>query len=156
MKTIYVFGGGRVSAALLPLLRQLEFHTVLYEREDCGLAEDETVIAPYGEALIRVAPAPGDGVVILTRGHEADVPVLEQMLKTPVTYIGLKSHLSRAEEILDALRQSGEPEASVARVRTPVGAGVPGKTPMEIAVAIAAELIVWRAGETKSKAKPPA
>jgi len=150
VKTIYVFGGGPVSAALLPLLKQLEFCTVLYEREDCGpLMADETVIAPYEDVLGHISPLPGDGAVILTRGHEADVPVLKQMLKTPVTYIGLKSHRSRAEEILDALRQSGETEASVARVRTPVGASVPGKTPMEIAVAIAAELIVWRAAEER-------
>jgi len=150
VKTIYVFGGGPVSAALLPLLKQLEFCTVLYEREDCGpLMADETVIAPYEDVLGHISPLSGDGAVILTRGHEADMPVLRQLMPTPLSYLGVKSHRSRAEEILDALRQSGETEASVARVRTPVGASVPGKTPMEIAVAIAAELIVWRAAEER-------
>ncbi len=150
MKTIYVFGGGPVSAALLPLLKQLEFRTVLYEREDCGpLTADETVIAPYEDVLGHISPLPGDGAVILTRGHEADMPVLRRLLPTPLSYLGVKSHRSRAEELLETLRSSGEMEKSLARVRTPVGAGVPGKTPMEIAVAIAAELIVWRAAEER-------
>jgi len=42
------------------------------------------------------------------------------------------------------------PEAEIARVRMPVGADIGARSPAEISVAIAAELIAWRATSTST------
>lgn len=55
-------------------------------------------------------------------------------------------------DILEKPRASGEAEESPCSGLCAGGCGVPGKTPVEDAVAIAAELIVWRVGEESRKA----
>jgi hypothetical protein len=48
----------------------------------------------------------------------------------------------------------GAPAADIARVRMPVGADIGARTPAEIGVAIAAEIVAWRAGHARARWEP--
>ncbi|MDR1217713.1 MAG: XdhC family protein, partial [Oscillospiraceae bacterium] len=82
---------------------------------------------------------------VLTRGHKADYEVLRQMLPLHASYTGCISSRRKAEFIKNRLRESGMSEDDIARMRSPIGLEIEAETPAEIAVSIAAELILHRA-----------
>jgi xanthine dehydrogenase accessory factor len=53
---------------------------------------------------------------------------------------------TKCQTVLDHLRADGYSEADLARVYAPIGLGLGGPTPQEIAVAILAEIIAVRRG----------
>jgi xanthine dehydrogenase accessory factor len=54
----------------------------------------------------------------------------------------------RGDAILRMLREEGVPEASLARIRVPIGLDLGAKTAPEIALAILAEIVAARYGGT--------
>ena len=84
---------------------------------------------------------------VLTHDPKFDVPLLEVALDIPeVGYIGAmgsrKTHQDRAKR----LREAGVAEEKIARVSSPIGLDLGGRTPEETAVSIAAEIIALRWG----------
>ncbi len=76
-------------------------------------------------------------VVIASHGGP-EAEIIRAALDNGVGYIGLVASKARGAAILDSLELS---DAERARVHTPVGLPIGAKTPAEIAVSIAAELI---------------
>ena len=81
-------------------------------------------------------------VTVLTHDPKFDVPLLQTALRLPsLAYVGAlgsrRTHLDR----LARLREAGLTAAELARLRSPVGLDLGGRTPEETAVSIAAEII---------------
>jgi xanthine dehydrogenase accessory factor len=91
------------------------------------------------------ADSAADAVVVATMGH-GDEDVLAAALKAGVGYVGLVASARRAAHVLDALRERGFEDDTLARVRSPAGLDLGPSTQEEIAVAILAELVGWRHG----------
>jgi xanthine dehydrogenase accessory factor len=102
--------------------------------------------------LSRVALSPRDAVCILTHDVKFDVPAIEAALRSPVGYIGAmgsqKTHARRVER----LRESGVSEEQLARISAPIGLDIGAKTPPEVALSIAAELVARRRQGARSSA----
>ncbi len=81
--------------------------------------------------------APPTAFVIASHGGP-EAEIIRHALDNGVRYIGLVASKVRGASILDSLGLSA---AERARVHTPVGLAIGAKTPAEIAVSIAAELI---------------
>jgi len=107
---------------------------------------DEVVVRWPHEYLAEVKLGPRDAVCVLTHDAKFDLPVLVEALKTDVGYIGAlgsrRTHERRRRDLLEA----GVSEADLARICSPVGLDIGGRTPEETAVSIAAELIALRNG----------
>ena len=80
---VYIFGGGHVSQALVPVLAGVEFRPVVYddrpEFADPALfpAAEETLCGGFPDlGSSRCTVTADDYVVIMTRGHQADYEVL--------------------------------------------------------------------------------
>lgn len=108
----------------------------------------EVVPGPPGKAL-RTLRAEGavDGrsaVVVLTHDPRVDVPVLWEAVAAGAGYLGAMgsaaTHLDRSRR----LREAGFEEAALAAVHSPIGLALGGRTPAEVATAIAAELVAVR------------
>jgi xanthine dehydrogenase accessory factor len=158
----FVFGAGHVSRALVPLLGRIGFFPVVV---DDRIAFADPLLFPEAGAVVPVESFEGcvpaleiDGdsfVVIVTRGHLHDLEVAAQALGTPARYIGMIGSRRKKEGIFAALRGRGVPEEDLRRVRSPVGLSIGARTPEEIAVSIAAEMIAVRAGKgAGGKASP--
>jgi xanthine dehydrogenase accessory factor len=63
-----------------------------------------------------------------------------------VGYIGMLGSARRGAAILNLLREDGQDEASLARVRVPIGLDLGARSAPEIALAILAEIQAVRAG----------
>lgn len=148
---VYVFGGGHVAQELVPLLARVGFTVVVYEdREQFARAElfpdaSGTILNDFSGVSDRLTLHESDYAVIMTRGHQYDYEILEQLLKTPASYIGCIGSARKMATIKQKLLASGIPEESFDRLYSPIGLKIKADTPAEIAVSIVAEMILFRA-----------
>lgn len=153
----YIFGGGHVARCVAPLLSQLAFEPVVYddrpEYADPALfpTAAEVICAPFGEAGARLRVTEEDEIVVMTRGHVNDQLTLLQALRTPAYYIGLIGSRAKVAHTRAMVLQQGFTDADFDRVHTPIGLPIGAETPMEIAVSVAAEMILCRARRAGSR-----
>ncbi|WP_078870864.1 XdhC family protein [Streptomyces caatingaensis] len=83
---------------------------------------------------------------VLTHDEKFDVPLLERALRLPVAYVGAMGSRRTHEARLRRLREAGLTAAELARLRSPIGLDLGGRTPEETALSIAAEIVAARRG----------
>jgi xanthine dehydrogenase accessory factor len=83
-------------------------------------------------------------VVVATQGHY-DEEALEQAVATDAGWLGVVASQRRAASLLDHLRSRGVAEDTLKRVNAPAGLNLGHVSHEEIAVAILAELVQFRA-----------
>lgn len=148
--TVYLFGGGHVSVCVAAALSHVEFNTVIYDdRADFSNPQRfpqslETISAPYEELFEHITLTDQDYVLIMTRGHLCDYEVQRQVMKTPACYIGVIGSRAKIHHVTEKLLRDGFTQEEIDRCHTPVGVPIGAETPEEIAVSIAAELILER------------
>jgi xanthine dehydrogenase accessory factor len=148
--TVYVAGGGHVALALSRVLAALDFRVWVFDdRPDVGTVKanryaDGISIIPFEEFGSHVEDGDESYVLIMTPSHRADERVLRQLVGRPLRYLGMMASRTKAAELLEHLRREGVAEEHLQRVRTPVGIPIQSHTAEEIAISIAAELILVR------------
>jgi len=148
----YIFGGGHVSRALVPVLAAVSFRPVVYddrpEFADSSLfPQAESVLCGSFEDIGRqITVTPEDSVVIMTRGHQADYEVLTQVLRSGAWYLGCIGSKRKLALCREKLLEAGFTEEEYRRLHAPIGLAIGAETPEEIAVSVAAEMIAIRAG----------
>ena len=85
-------------------------------------------------------------ICVLTHDPKFDVPVLRSALRTRAGYIGAMGSRRTHQDRWERLREVGVDERSLARLHSPIGLDLGGRTPEETAVSIAAELVQTRWG----------
>lgn len=151
---VYIFGGGHVAQELVPAIARVGFAPVVFEdRPDFARGElfpdaVRTIVGTFSDIGKSVTITCDDYVIIMTRGHQADFEVLRQALLTPATYVGMIGSRTKIASTQRRLIEAGIPESELTRIHAPIGLPIQGETPVEIAVSIAAELILHRAQRT--------
>ncbi len=79
-----------------------------------------------------------------TRGAAFDVEALPHLLDVPHAYLGVIGSRRRWATAERRLREAGVPAEKLARVHAPMGLELHAETPEEIAISIAAEIIMLR------------
>lgn len=150
---VYIFGGGHVAQALVPALAAVGFRCVIVEdRPDFARPElfpgvEDTRVVEIPDYPAVAAEMTGDDYVcIMTRGHKDDYEAERAALRSKARYIGVIGSAAKSARVFDKLRADGFTDADFARVTTPIGLDISAETPAEIAVCIAAQLIMVRAG----------
>ncbi|MEJ2563290.1 MAG: XdhC family protein [Anaerolineales bacterium] len=82
-------------------------------------------------------------VIVASHGNY-DEEALEAALQMDVAYVALVASKSRAQAVLEYLRESGMPEERLQKVKYPAGLDVGAITPEEIALSILAEIVQRR------------
>jgi len=150
---LYIFGGGHVSAQIVPLASRVGFKVEVIddrpEFADPTKFPDAAKVHRYPfEGLLGEIPVDESSyLVIVTRGHIHDKTVLEQCLRTKARYIGMIGSRRKKAMIYEKLLQEGFTQKDLDRVYAPIGLDIGAETPEEIAVSIVAELIQVRAGK---------
>lgn len=150
---VFIFGGGHVGGALVPVMAGLGFYTaVIDDREEfCNpqlhpLAEE--FVTGFDEDTFRsLAIDDRSYLVIVTRGHMADEDILRYALahSGAAPYIGMIGSRKKRNTLYDHLIAGGSTYGQVSAVYSPIGLSIGAQTPEEIAVSIAAEIIQVRA-----------
>ena len=157
---LIVAGAGHVGRAVARLGKLLDFSvTVIDDRAEFANAgnvpeADEIVVGEIGESVRKVEDSPDNYFVIVTRGHRKDAEALRAALGRPSAYIGMIGSGRKIEIMHCEFLESGWATAEEwAKVHAPIGIEIGSKTVEEIAVSIAAELVLVRS-DLKEKGRP--
>ncbi len=147
---VVLFGAGHVGRAIVQVLSGLSCRvTWIDDRAEQFPAEPpanvETVLsdAPYYE--VEEAP-PGSFFLLMTHSHDLDYRIAERILKRgDFRYFGMIGSDTKRRRFEAAMRRRGMTDQQLARMTSPIGiAGITAKRPADIAVAVAAELLLLR------------
>ena len=150
-----IFGGGHCGLALAPVLTSVGFRvTVFDDREEFANRErfpgvEQVICGDYLRLNDYITFEPTDYVAVMTTGHHHDFEVEEQALRHPLAYIGAMGSAQKTKAVNARLKECGLTDEDLERVYTPIGLNLGGGTPAEIAVAIAAEMIMVRSQKRK-------
>ena len=150
---LLILGGGHVGRALAALTPGLGFAvTVADDRSEfveSGRfpAEVSTLCGPFGEIVEAFPFDHATYVVIVTRGHLADLECVRAVLPKSWRYAGLIGSRRKSRLLLEQVLSDGFDRDKVAALRTPIGLPIGAETPEELGVAIASELVAARHGE---------
>ncbi len=150
LPTVYIIGGGHVALALSPILHQLDFRVIILddrpplETTPKIKATHHIMITPFTAIDSQIPDDNSSYAVIMTPSHCADELVLRQLIAKPLAYLGMMGSPEKISEIFGRLKQSGISHDALQSVHAPIGLPIYSHTPAEIAVSIAAELILVR------------
>lgn len=148
--TLLVIGAGHVGRALAHLGHWLGFRVVLaddrpdYCRPEWAPCADEYLCQPARELPKHFAFNAQTYIVMPTRGAALDIEALPHLLDVPHAYLGVIGSRRRWATAERKLREAGIPAEKLATVHAPMGLELQAETPEEIAVSIAAEIIMLR------------
>ncbi|HET6382985.1 MAG TPA: XdhC family protein [Armatimonadota bacterium] len=148
---LLIVGAGHVGTALSRLASRLDFEVVALDDRPAFANADRlpwasrVIAADIPSTLEKMDLAPDTYVVIMTRGHRHDGAALRACLGRPLAYLGMIGSRRKIRLIYDELLEEGaaQPE-ELARIRSPIGLDIGAESVEEIAVSIAAELILVR------------
>ena len=145
---LQLYGAGHVGRAIAHLLatlpcrvqwideREAEFPATPSAPQITRLSGD-AVEAEVQQAL------PGGFYLVLTHSHDLDLLITEAVLRRgDFGFLGLIGSATKRARFLSRLARRGVAAGSVARLTCPIGvAGIPGKQPEQIALAVVAQLL---------------
>ncbi len=153
---LVIVGAGHIARPLCAVGALLGFRvTVLDDRPEFATRErfpeaTRVLRADFADPFRDVAIHAGTHLVLVTRGHKYDFEALRSLLRGPraPAYVGMVGSRRRVRAALEQLVREGVPRERLAAVHAPIGLDVGAETPEEIAVAIAAEIVLLRRGGT--------
>jgi len=157
--TMWIFGAVDFTAALAKVAKVLGYHVTVCDarevfatRRRFPMADEVKVTWPtpmFTENGHRLSSR--DAVCILTHDPKFDVPAIQGALATSAGYIGVmgsrKTHAKRLERMAEVGITSA---ADLARIHSPIGLDLGGRTPEETAISIVGEIIATRTGRNAS------
>ena len=148
---LILLGAGHVSRAAAELASKLDFAvTVMDDRPAFANRErfpeaEEVVCDSFAHGIAGLGITSRDYVCVLTRGHRWDTDCLRAILPGEMPcYLGMIGSRRRTSEQMRLLEAEGFDPERLRQIHTPIGLPIKALTPAEIAVSIAAELILTR------------
>lgn len=151
-KRLILFGAGHISAPLARMGKLLGFSvTVMDYRPEWACPErypdaDAILVGPFDEQVAALEHRPSDHLVIFTHGHAHDFEILTAVLEKPYAYLGLIGSRRKIKIMLKELASQGRSRERLEALHAPIGLNIGARTPEEIALSIAAELVAEQYG----------
>jgi len=164
---ICIFGSGHIAQALVRILTPLPCQIAVYDHRTEWLdrlpkERNLQTHALTGDSSVIRALSPNGYFLVMTMGHTTDLPVLHEIFKSHprATYVGVIGSTIKAQKMKNDLMQRGHSAELLEGLHSPMGLKLGGNQPHEIAISIAAELLLVRDREIhlrstdKQSAKP--
>lgn len=145
---LLVLGAIDYAAAVATVGRFLGYHVTVcdaraaFATSDRFPDADEIIVDWPHRYLASTMLDARSAICVLTHDPKFDVPALLEALHGPAGYIGVMGSRRTHEDRLDRLRAAGVTDAELARLHSPIGLDLGGRSPQETAIAIAAELVM--------------
>jgi xanthine dehydrogenase accessory factor len=149
---LLVFGAVEFAAALSHLGKLLGYHVTVCDARPifataARFPEADEVVADWPHRYLQsTAPELDERTVLCAMTHDPkfDIPLLECALGLPIAYVGALGSRQACASRIEELRARGITDEQLSRLHAPIGLDIGGSTPMETAVAIAAEILADR------------
>ena len=139
---------GNCALALSELMSKLDFHlTVFDDRPDLNTLQKNEfahrieIIESYEKIGELIDSDRAAYVVVMTLGYKFDEIVIRQLFDKDFKYFGVLGSKAKMKTLLKSLEKDGFDKKRLANIHTPIGIKINSRTPEEIAVSIAAEII---------------
>ena len=146
-----IFGAGHCAQALVPLLASVGFCvTVIDDRAELAVPAlfpqaEHVICAPFDRISEQIALAQEDYIIAMSSTHASDLCILQQVMQGEPVYVGMLGGGPKRAFVAGKLLEGGVPQARIERLHTPIGLDIGAVTPAEIAVSIAAQMVMVRA-----------
>jgi xanthine dehydrogenase accessory factor len=147
---VVIFGNGHVGRALVQVLGALPCTVTWVDQRESDfparLPPNVAVVATdVPEAEVRAA-APGSMFLVMTHSHALDFELVAAIVaRDDFRYVGMIGSKAKRAQMERRLAERGVDRASIEQVTCPIGiAGIGGREPGAIAVAVAGELLQVR------------
>ncbi len=144
---LVVFGAGHVAQELVGLVSGSPFEIVVADdRPDWNSSErfpHARRELDLSEAVSLATESPDATLAcVMTCSHETDFDLLRKLLESPPAYLGLIGSRSKRTSFFTRLAASGIGQDRIERITCPMGVGDTGKSPREVAISIAGQLLI--------------
>ena len=146
---LFIIGGGHCALALSRLMSTMDFYIRLYEdRSELNtmlqneFVREKKILGDYSELSALISSGSNHYVVIMTAGYRTDYTAAKALLDKHFKYLGILGSKKKMEKLYAAFENEGIQEKKLKHVYTPIGLSINSHTPEEIAVSIAAEIIM--------------
>ena len=146
-KFAYIIGGGHVGQALTKVLVDLEFHcTVIDDRQQLHTLKNNSyahqkIVVDYTALSDQVREGTDVFIFIMTFGYRTDLKVLQQLIDKKVAFKGMMGSKEKVKQLMEEMKSLGYSKEQLSTVCSPIGLEIKSRTPQEIAISIAAQLI---------------
>jgi xanthine dehydrogenase accessory factor len=149
--TLIIVGANPIAMLLVQMARSVGFQTIVVDsRPRFATPErfpDTDIRVDIPSEIVKTVPLSASSAVILVaHDYKYDLPILRDVLLSPVGYIGVLGSRQRGEGLMTFLREDGVSEEALQRIRVPIGLDLGGRGAPEIALAILAEVVSVRYG----------
>lgn len=144
---VLIIGGGHVGMALSRTMAQLGFH--VHQMDDrpalntmeANVHAHQRTVTDYTAVGTLIADDPSLYVVLVSFGYRTDDVLLRQLVRKRFKYLGMLGSAEKVKRLFAGMLADGWTAEELARVRAPIGLPINSRTPEEIAVSIAAEIV---------------
>lgn len=157
---LFVFGAGHVGQALCQVFEGTPFRLFLIdERSEWVQAPGlpKAVHRVHGDPLKFAGALPESErnyVVVMTHLHSLDEQIVELLLPKELAYLGLIGSQTKWRRMRHRIALRGGPAEELDNVVSPIGMAIGGKSPKEVAISLAAELIARHYGNYAQLSDP--
>lgn len=148
IQELIIIGGGHCSLALSELMAKLNFRISIFDDrpelntiEKNKFADEIKLIENYDEIADHIPAHSGLYVVVMTLGYASDAVVIRKLIDRTFKYFGVLGSKAKMKTLLAELRKESFSKEKLSSIRTPIGLQINSRTPHEIAVSIAAEIV---------------
>ena len=159
---IVLFGAGHVGRALVKVIAELACTVTWVDSRDDAFPNEvpanvKLICTDAPETEVDAARG-GSYFLVMTHSHALDQTLCAQILRrTDFAYLGLIGSTSKRRQFERRLLGRGISSAQLARMNCPIGAaGIAGKEPATIAIAVAAEILQRRSQHQCAARNPDA
>jgi len=153
---LWIVGAGHIGQSLAAAATLLGFQlSVLDDRADFVTKErfptaDRLVTVDFSDPFADMTFRKWTHVVLVTRGHRFDYECLRRILRVDPfpSYVGMIGSQRRVRATFGQLLEEGIPRERIAAVHAPIGLDLGAETPAEIAISVAAEVVLAVRGGT--------
>ena len=147
---IFILGAGHVGLALSIAMRQIGFYVEIFDDRRGlntmmnNLAAHKKHYVDYADVGKYIPEGDNSYVAIVSFGYRTDKAVLKTLAGKKFKYLGMMGSEEKVKKVMEELVEEGVSKEFLSSVRTPIGLPIASKTPEEIAISIAAEIILVR------------
>jgi len=157
---LVIAGAGHIGRAVAHMGKLLYFEVIViddrpeFANRDRFPEADRIMVGDIGQSLRKFPAASDTYFVIVTQGHSQDQKALRACVKSRAAYIGMIGSSRKIDLMKEKFLKSGWATAREwDRVRAPIGLAIHSKTVEEIAVSIAAELVLVRRNKQENESR---
>ena len=145
---LIIIGGGHCALALSEVMSQLDFEISIFDdRPDLNtieknrFADSVTIVETYDNIGDLIPNSDDLFVAVMTLGYKSDQAVIRSLFNRNFKYFGVLGSRAKVATMFRELEAEGFDRERLGRVHSPIGVDINSRTPEEIAISIAAEII---------------